>query len=154
MPIQGVKAIASGRNGVSAFILQCKRLDFHYCDWAGSSKGMNAFLRHTLPKFAAENPQIEIRISPRPSKHPLIKGHYINGREKAVCVRNLEKEQILQKATLLKEASGEKLRKVRNPVASTNESVRGIWGSLSWGYQENMTSVTVQYPEYILGAGV
>lgn len=28
------------QNGVGAFILQCKRLDFHYCDWAGSSKGM------------------------------------------------------------------------------------------------------------------
>ena len=30
----------SVQNGVGAFILQCKRLDFHYCDWAGSSKGM------------------------------------------------------------------------------------------------------------------
>ncbi len=28
------------QNGVGAFILQCKRLDFHYCDWAGSSRGM------------------------------------------------------------------------------------------------------------------
>ncbi|WEW61112.1 39S ribosomal protein L51, mitochondrial [Emydomyces testavorans] len=118
MPIQGVKALASSRNGVGAFILQCKRLDFHYCDWAGSSRGM---------KFAAENPQIEIRISPRPHKHPVIKGHYINGREKAICVRNLEKEQILIKTNLLKEASGEKLKKVKNPVSSMNESVRGIW---------------------------
>lgn len=30
----------AAQNGVGAFILQCKRLDFHYCDWAGSSKGM------------------------------------------------------------------------------------------------------------------
>ena len=28
------------QNGVGAFILPCKRLDFHYCDWAGSSRGM------------------------------------------------------------------------------------------------------------------
>lgn len=28
------------QNGLGAFILQCKRLDFHYCDWAGSSRGM------------------------------------------------------------------------------------------------------------------
>lgn len=28
------------QNGVGAFILQCKKMDFHYCDWAGSSKGM------------------------------------------------------------------------------------------------------------------
>jgi large subunit ribosomal protein L43 len=31
---------AIAQNGVGAFILQCKRLDFHYCDWAGSSRGM------------------------------------------------------------------------------------------------------------------
>ncbi|KLJ11594.1 hypothetical protein EMPG_13230 [Blastomyces silverae] len=127
MPIQGIRTVATSRNGVGAFILQCKRLDFHYCDWAGSSRGMNAFLKYTLPSFAAANPQIEIRVSPRPKKHPVIKGHYINGREKAVCVRNLEKEQILAKALLLKEASGEKLRRVRKPVSSLNESVRGIW---------------------------
>lgn len=28
------------QNGVGAFILQCKRLDFHYSDWAGSSTGL------------------------------------------------------------------------------------------------------------------
>jgi large subunit ribosomal protein L43 len=28
------------QNGVGAFVLQCKQMNFHYCDWAGSSKGM------------------------------------------------------------------------------------------------------------------
>jgi len=32
------------QNGVGAFILQCKRLDFHYCDNWGSSKGMKYVL--------------------------------------------------------------------------------------------------------------
>ncbi|GAB1206430.1 thioredoxin-like protein [Aspergillus pseudonomiae] len=127
MPVQGIRAVTTARNGVGAFILQCKRLDFHYCDWAGSSRGMVAFLKNTLPSFAKANPQIEIRVSPRPHKHPVIKGHYINGREKAVCVRNLEPEQIFQKANLLKEASGEKLKRTKKPVTSINESVRGIW---------------------------
>lgn len=81
-----------------------------------------------LPKFARENPQIEIHVSPRPNKHPVIKGHYINGREKAICVRNLMQEQILQKVKLLKESSGEKnKRTISKPVTSLNESVRGIW---------------------------
>ncbi|OJJ51079.1 hypothetical protein ASPZODRAFT_127086 [Penicilliopsis zonata CBS 506.65] len=127
MPVQGIRAVTAARNGVGAFILQCKRLDLHYCDWAGSSRGMVAFLKHQLPAFAKENPQIEIRVSPRPHKHPVLRGHYINGREKAICVRNLEPEQILQKANLLKEASGEKLKKQKKPVTSLNESVRGIW---------------------------
>ena len=40
MPVSAVHAVSAGRNGIGAFIHQCKRLDFHYCDWAGSSKGM------------------------------------------------------------------------------------------------------------------
>ncbi len=59
MPVQALRVVATGQvsisshsfsitarsltilqNGVGAFILQCKRLEFHYCDWAGSSKGM------------------------------------------------------------------------------------------------------------------
>ena len=51
----------------------------------------------------------------------------MNGRLKAICVRNLEKEQVLQKAVVLRDASGERLRKVTKPVKSVTESVRGIW---------------------------
>ncbi|KAL4939724.1 hypothetical protein BDV06DRAFT_224778 [Aspergillus oleicola] len=127
MPLTGIRTVATARNGVGAFVLQCKQLDFHYCDWAGSSRGMNAFLKHSLPKFAAQNPSIEIRVSPRPHKHPIIKGHYINGREKTICVRNLEPEQIAIKADMLKQASGEKNKRTKKPVTSINESVRGIW---------------------------
>ena len=87
----------------------------------------SSFLRHDLKTFAKQNPQIEIRVSPRPHHHPVVKGYYINGRDKSICVRNMEKEQILQKLNLIKEASGEKLRRVKKPVTSTNESVRGIW---------------------------
>lgn len=57
----------------------------------------------------------------------MIKGYYMNGREKAICVRNLEKEQVLEKAVLLRNASGERLRRLTKPVKSSNESVRGIW---------------------------
>jgi len=84
-------------------------------------------LRNALPKFAKANPQIEITVSPRPRKHPVIKGHYMNGREKAICVRNLEQNQIVQKAELLRDSSGEKQKKLTKPVKSLNESVRGIW---------------------------
>ncbi|KAL3459087.1 mitochondrial ribosomal protein L43 [Aspergillus heterothallicus] len=133
MPLQGIRTVTTARNGVGAFILQCKRLDFHYCDWAGSSRGMVSFLKHHLTAFAKENPQIEIRVSPRPHKHPVIKGHFINGREKAVCVRNLEPEQIVQKANLLKQNSGEKNKRTKKPVTSINESVRGIWSPFHGG---------------------
>lgn len=87
----------------------------------------SAFLRDQLPAFAAANPSIEITVSPRPSKHPVIKGTFINGREKAICVRNLQPMSILQKAVLLRDASGEKLKTETKPVKSINDSVRGIW---------------------------
>ena len=121
------------QNGVGAYILQCKRIDFHYCDWAGSSRGMNAFVKHHLPSFAKLNPQIEIHVAPRPNHHPIMRGHYINGKELVFCVRNLEKSQILQKANELRSASGDKPKKVKKPVESTNESVRGIWSGLHGG---------------------
>ncbi|KAJ4385136.1 39S ribosomal protein L51, mitochondrial [Neurospora sp. IMI 360204] len=128
MTIKALTQISSaGRNGVGAFVLQCKKLDIHYSDWAGSSRGMNGFIKSLLPKFAAANPQIEFVVSPRPAKHPIIMGHYINGRTKAICVRNMEPLEILKKAELLRDASGEKPQKFKKPVTSTNPSVRGVW---------------------------
>lgn len=85
------------------------------------------FIKSQLPKFARSNPQVEFSVSPRPGKHPVIIGRYINGREKAICVRNMEPLEILKKAELLRDASGEKLKRVNKPVTSINPSVRGIW---------------------------
>ncbi|CCX34701.1 thioredoxin-like protein [Pyronema domesticum] len=127
MPVNAIRLVSKSQNGVGAFVLQCKRLEFNYCDWAGSSKGMNSFLKNVLPKFAKENPQIEITVAPRPHRHPIIRGEYINGREKVICVANLEHNQILQKADLLRNSSGLKLKRFNKPVKSENQSVRGIY---------------------------
>ena len=74
-----------------------------------------------------------VNVSPRPNKHPVVTGHYINGRHKAICVRNLEPGQILKKAELLRDASGEKLKRITKPVKSINESVRGVWSPYHGG---------------------
>jgi len=42
-------------------------------------------------------------------------------------VRNMTTEEILEKSRLLRDESGEKLKRVNKPVTSVNESVRGIW---------------------------
>ncbi|KJR80813.1 mitochondrial ribosomal protein L43 [Sporothrix schenckii 1099-18] len=127
MTIRAIPQVSVGRNGLGAFILQCRKLDFHYCDWAGSSRGMNLFIKQKLQKFAAQNPQIEFTVSPRPSRHPVIVGTYITGQERAICVRNLDANQILKKAEMLRDATGEKNKKFSKPVSSINESVRGVW---------------------------
>ncbi|KAK6078365.1 mitochondrial ribosomal protein [Seiridium cupressi] len=127
MTIKAIEKVSVGQNGLGAFILQCKRLDIHYCDHSGSSRGMNAFIKHQLPQFAKTHPQIEFAVSPRPRKHPVMIGHYINGKIKSVCVKNMEAASILKKAELLRDASGDKVKKVNKPVTSISESVRGVW---------------------------
>jgi len=103
MVLRAVPAVSKAQNGVGAYILQCKRLDFHYCDWYGSSKGMNAFIRHTLPIFARQNPQIEITVSPKPSQHPILRGHYVNGQKRDIDVRNMEKTTDSQASRIFEE---------------------------------------------------
>ena len=53
-------------------------------------------------------------------------------------MRNLEKEQILQKAELLRDASGEKVRRVKGGkvVGSLTEGVRGVWDPFHGGNKE------------------
>ncbi|KAF3928924.1 hypothetical protein AA313_de0204533 [Arthrobotrys entomopaga] len=127
MVVKGIQAVSKAQNGVGAFILQCKRLEFNFCEMGGSSRGMKAFLKHRFAEFARQNPQVEMVVAPRPHKHPIIRGVYINNREKVVCVRNLAVLQVLQKAELLRDASGVKIKKINKPVQSLNDSVRGIW---------------------------
>ncbi|KAF3770333.1 hypothetical protein M406DRAFT_66747 [Cryphonectria parasitica EP155] len=128
MPIKPVlEAVTRGRNGVGAFVLQCKKMDFHYCDWAGSSRGMNKFIEMHLPKFAARHPEIEISVSPRPQKHPTVIAHYINGNTRPVCLKKMDPNQILSKLEMLRDSTGEINKRVKKPVRSTNESVRGVW---------------------------
>ncbi len=88
---------------------------------------MNAFIKASLPAFARRNPQIEIHVSPRPRRHPVIIANYINGAQRSICVKNLQNEGVREKADLLRNSSGEKNKKLGKPVTSINESVRGIW---------------------------
>ncbi|CAN8096723.1 unnamed protein product [Discula destructiva] len=129
MPIRPLTeaVFTRGANGVGSFVLQCRKMDFHYCDWSGSSKGMNNFLEKSLPKFAAKHPEIEITVSPKPQKHPTVIAHYINGLTRPVCLRKCDANQILNKVEMLRDSTGEMNRKVNKAVRSYNDSVRGVW---------------------------
>jgi len=45
----------------------------------------------------------------------------------------MEPNLILKKVELLRDATGEKVKKVTKPVRSLNESVRGIWSPYHGG---------------------
>ncbi|KAF9581794.1 39S ribosomal protein L43, mitochondrial [Lunasporangiospora selenospora] len=114
------------KNGVGAFVPQCRRIVFHYCERSGSSRGMIEYLKNDLFKFAKEHPHVEVIVNPRPSKHPVIRGLYLNGKDKVVCVRNMQPTGIAEKVSLLKNSAGNKMKHYKKPVISTTESVRGI----------------------------
>ncbi|KAL2053095.1 hypothetical protein ABVK25_006732 [Lepraria finkii] len=69
MPVQAIRTTSTARNGVGAFILQCKRLDFHYCDHWGSSKGMKTFLRSPPSSPASQPPTPKSKSTSPPPKH-------------------------------------------------------------------------------------
>ena len=55
-----------------------------------------------------------------------------------ICVRNLDAPQVLKKVELLRDASGEKLKRMKGGrmVKSLNECVRGIWDPFHGGNKE------------------
>ncbi len=123
------------QNGIGAFVLQCRRLDLTYCDHWVSSSGQRHFLSSPhLATFTHRYPSVEFRVAPRPNRHPVLKAWYVNGRTKAVCVKNLAPEQILAKAEFLVGNSGKKNELIRGKnVVSRNESVRGVWSPMHGG---------------------
>ena len=135
MPANGIRTVATARNGLGAFILPCRRLDLHYCDFYASSKGMNSFLSSSLlQSLTTTHPSCEFRISPRPNRHPILKAYYINGREKAVCVRNMDMQTVMKRAEGLLGNNGAKNKKLgARKVVSENEGVRGMWSALHGG---------------------
>ncbi|KAH3684837.1 hypothetical protein WICPIJ_004190 [Wickerhamomyces pijperi] len=129
MPIKPISQIPKFQNGVGAFILNCKRIVLQVDKAGGSSEGLRNFLKLRLNNYATAHSKIEFTVIQK-AGHPVVKGEFINGSEKAICVRNLNIDNVENKINLLRESSGETLRKRNNKVESINESVRGVWSPL------------------------
>lgn len=96
---------------------------------------MNQFLSSSLlTSLIKTHPSCEFRVSPRPNHHPVLRAHYINGREKAVCVKNMDMQTVLKRAQILLQNDGAKNRRLGSKkVVSGNENVRGIWSAMHGG---------------------
>ena len=87
-------------------------------------------------RWSCGDGQAGIRSSkPATVRHRIAAGHLLRpsaatGRDKVVCVRKLDTNQLRAKIGLLLDASGLKIRPLARAVESTNESVRGIWSAL------------------------
>lgn len=132
MVVRAIQQISIARNGVGAFVFPCKKVTLQYCNWGGSSQGMREFLMSKrLDLLGKKYPFIQFEVL-RKSGHPIIRAQYINGREKVICVRNLNIDNVENKLKLLKDSSGEVLRKrtKNDNVETLNSSVRGVWSPL------------------------
>lgn len=129
MVVRAIKQTSIARNGVGAYVFPCSKITLQFCNWGGSSQGMRDFLvSKRLSKLSQDLPHVQFEVL-RKSGHPLLRAQYTNGREKVVCVRNLNVDNVENKLKLLKDSSGDILHKrsSNHNVESLNSSVRGVW---------------------------
>jgi large subunit ribosomal protein L43 len=117
----------SPANGVGHFILPVQRLYFSYCSHRGDSEGMKEYLSKQLKQFAEANPGVEVVVESRWGHAPLIRGYYIDGHSKTICVRNLKAVEVHHATMTMRNSSGMPLRKFGQKVTSYAPAIRPIW---------------------------
>ena len=108
-------------------VWQLRKLTIHYCDKAGSSRGVRDYLGKMLVPFAQANPQLEVVARHRPSKHPFVQGEYVTeGEQKQLSLKNLSALQVATQVQSLRDSRPVNLRKWAKPFRSS-PSVQGPW---------------------------
>ena len=97
-------------------VRQLKELVVRYSDLDGSSKGVRDWMRTNLVAMATSNPELEIKTELKRAVHPYLRGMYVNGNTKTICIKNLPVEEIETYAKFLRNQIG---RKVKSPATCT-----------------------------------
>ncbi|KAG7450118.1 uncharacterized protein BT62DRAFT_491935 [Guyanagaster necrorhizus] len=117
-------------NGHGTFLPQIRKLVFEYCDkWPSSANTRTYILKH-LESLARANPHVEVVVRQRNYKEPIVRGYYVNNRDKVIPLNGFEVTGIDKKVELLLDSSGAKIRALKKPVESSTEATRGIWSGL------------------------
>ncbi|TDL28846.1 hypothetical protein BD410DRAFT_760526 [Rickenella mellea] len=128
IPVKKSILVSRPANGHEVFIPQIRKLVFEYCDAWSSSANLRRYIFNHVESLARENPHVEVVVKERPSKHPIVRGFYLNNRDKVIGLKEFDVNQIQNKVQLLLDASGHKIVPLkRKTVVSTAESARGIW---------------------------
>lgn len=118
-------------NGLVAFTPQIRKLVFEYCDKWASSANTRTYLHKYLEELASSNPHVEVVVRQRNQKQPIVRGFYVNNKDKVIPLNGLEVTGVQNKVKLLLDSSGAKIMPLkRRTVESTTESARGIWSGL------------------------
>lgn len=91
-------------------VRQLKELLIRYSDYDGSSKGILNWMHQNLVGFATANPQLSVVTSIKRNKHPIIRGTYLNGNVKTICIKNQSVEEINEQILHLRNQVGLKVK--------------------------------------------
>ncbi|AAW45710.1 hypothetical protein CNBH3590 [Cryptococcus deneoformans B-3501A] len=120
--------------GYKHFLTPLRKLIFDYDAESPSQHGIRSYIRKPLLDMARENPDVEIVVRRlKRGKAAVLRGHYVNGRDKVICVNKLEANEVANKVGLLLNSSGAKIKHLKNltlEAAPGAESARGIWSAL------------------------
>ncbi|KAF8807660.1 hypothetical protein BYT27DRAFT_7165625 [Phlegmacium glaucopus] len=131
MPLFRAQLRSRPANGYTAFLPQLRKIVFEFCDKWPSSANTTTYLLSAVQSLARQNPHVEVVVKQRNQKEPIVRGFYLNNREKVIPLNSLEVTAIHKKVQLLLDSSGAKIRPLkRRTVESTTEAARGIWSGL------------------------
>eukprot|EP01038_Epipyxis_sp_PR26KG_P008160 gene8160-11044_t len=110
-------------------VRQLKQLLIRYSDYDGSSKGILEWMRINLVSFAQANPNCMVQTERKRNVHPFLRGVYVNGNSKTICVKNLSAEEIHDYVLHLRNQIGRKMNSTgyKKPVLSKRTSIQGEW---------------------------
>mmetsp|Transcript_10067 Transcript_10067/g.12432 ORF Transcript_10067/g.12432 Transcript_10067/m.12432 type:complete len:124 (+) Transcript_10067:165-536(+) len=110
-------------------IKQLTKLHIVYCEHGGSSRAVRSYLSSPqIISFATSHPTVEILVTPRNGKHPYVRGTYVSGWDKTICVKNVEGTRDVDDVfRRLNDSSGRKMTKLTRPVVTRTPSVQGVW---------------------------
>jgi len=109
-------------------VLQLKEVIVSFCKWGGSSKGVRELVGAAVYKsFIKSNPHIQIAFTPRHGKHPHVKGIWVNGTEKVLCVKNQTPLEIVKRLEELRKQSGMKALPLTKRVITEKPTIQGYW---------------------------
>lgn len=118
-------------NGHTYFIPHIRKLVFEYCNKWPSSASTRTYILNHIESLARQNPHVEVVVKQRNHREPIVRGFYVNNRDKVIPLIGLEVTGIETKVRLLLDSSGAKIKPLkRRTVESTTESIRGIWSGL------------------------
>ncbi len=118
-----------------------------YCEHSGSSAGVRRLLDETqnsqehreFVQFKTLNQQIEVEVVKRNGEHPILVGHYLDGRllrngtkaPKQLCVKNEEAHVVMKLLEQLRSEWGGKAKSWNKRHWRETESIQGIWTPLT-----------------------